>query len=137
MELGDLGGAGKCFFFKGEDGIRDGTVTGVQTCALPISQFGGLIRSFPSTHSYTPAGHICAYRSATSRGTSKPGTRWDGMVSRVAFPERNTASSLLNVSLPSGANGAGTARVRAALASACIAIRPPGNRPPVSVIRPA
>src|SRR3989338_2932323 len=23
-------------FFKAEDGIRDGTVTGVQTCALPI-----------------------------------------------------------------------------------------------------
>src|SRR5689334_24692226 len=24
-------------FFQAEDGIRDGTVTGVQTCALPIS----------------------------------------------------------------------------------------------------
>src|SRR5689334_24382876 len=26
------------FFFQAEDGIRDGTVTGVQTCALPIYQ---------------------------------------------------------------------------------------------------
>src|SRR5437867_5224927 len=26
------------FFFQAEDGIRDRTVTGVQTCALPISQ---------------------------------------------------------------------------------------------------
>src|SRR5690625_7901279 len=26
-----------CFFFQAEDGIRDGHVTGVQTCALPIS----------------------------------------------------------------------------------------------------
>src|SRR5689334_23478814 len=26
------------FFFQAEDGIRDGTVTGVQTCALPISR---------------------------------------------------------------------------------------------------
>src|SRR2546430_3724703 len=26
-----------CFFFQAEDGIRDLTVTGVQTCALPIS----------------------------------------------------------------------------------------------------
>src|SRR5690625_7021283 len=25
-----------CFFFQAEDGIRDGHVTGVQTCALPI-----------------------------------------------------------------------------------------------------
>src|SRR5689334_24170986 len=27
------------FFFQAEDGIRDGTVTGVQTCALPILGF--------------------------------------------------------------------------------------------------
>src|SRR5207245_6708086 len=27
------------FFFQAEDGIRDATVTGVQTCALPISVF--------------------------------------------------------------------------------------------------
>src|SRR5699024_804204 len=27
-----------CFFFQAEDGIRDRNVTGVQTCALPISQ---------------------------------------------------------------------------------------------------
>src|SRR5689334_23443056 len=27
---------GFLFFFQAEDGIRDGTVTGVQTCALPI-----------------------------------------------------------------------------------------------------
>src|SRR5256885_241480 len=27
-----------CFFFQAEDGIRDYKVTGVQTCALPISQ---------------------------------------------------------------------------------------------------
>src|SRR2546430_2963211 len=29
--------AGHVFFFQAEDGIRDLTVTGVQTCALPIS----------------------------------------------------------------------------------------------------
>src|SRR5207245_7371250 len=29
------------FFFQAEDGIRDATVTGVQTCALPISRPGG------------------------------------------------------------------------------------------------
>src|SRR2546430_13180637 len=28
------------FFFQAEDGIRDLTVTGVQTCALPISLLG-------------------------------------------------------------------------------------------------
>src|SRR5437870_13564309 len=29
---------GLFFFFQAEDGIRDGHVTGVQTCALPISE---------------------------------------------------------------------------------------------------
>ena len=30
-------GGGVVFFFQAEDGIRDRLVTGVQTCALPIS----------------------------------------------------------------------------------------------------
>src|SRR5439155_16637708 len=30
------------FFFQAEDGIRDGHVTGVQTCALPISARRGV-----------------------------------------------------------------------------------------------
>src|SRR6266487_1094963 len=34
------------FFFQAEDGIRDGRVTGVQTCALPIST-----RSLPRSRS--------------------------------------------------------------------------------------
>src|SRR5260370_2765031 len=29
------------FFFQAEDGIRDSSVTGVQTCALPILEPGG------------------------------------------------------------------------------------------------
>src|SRR2546430_2651498 len=33
-------GASGYFFFQAEDGIRDLTVTGVQTCALPISRYG-------------------------------------------------------------------------------------------------
>src|SRR5256886_3174290 len=38
MVLGD-----ECvFFFQAEDGIRDLTVTGVQTCALPISSCSNL-----------------------------------------------------------------------------------------------
>src|SRR5439155_17353632 len=42
--VGDVDGAGdRCFFFQAEDGIRDGHVTGVQTCALPI--FKAYLRS--------------------------------------------------------------------------------------------
>src|SRR2546430_8642540 len=32
------------FFFQAEDGIRDLTVTGVQTCALPIFSFDEIAR---------------------------------------------------------------------------------------------
>ena len=39
-----------CFFFQAEDGIRDWSVTGVQTCALPIGA-----DHQPST---TGAGHL-------------------------------------------------------------------------------
>src|SRR5437870_10533671 len=37
------------FFFQAEDGIRDGHVTGVQTCALPISSW--IVRNHRSTRS--------------------------------------------------------------------------------------
>src|SRR2546430_9234669 len=36
-----------CFFFQAEDGIRDLTVTGVQTCALPI--YGAKFLNFLKT----------------------------------------------------------------------------------------
>src|SRR2546427_2636039 len=35
------------FFFQAEDGIRDLTVTGVQTCALPISTTPGSASAAP------------------------------------------------------------------------------------------
>src|SRR6266498_4767968 len=36
------------FFFQAEDGIRDADVTGVQTCALPISVAGAANCSYES-----------------------------------------------------------------------------------------
>src|SRR5262249_59627449 len=43
-------GCGCCFFLQAEDGIRDWSVTGVQTCALPICPFTdkqvGLLTNF-------------------------------------------------------------------------------------------
>src|SRR5437762_8025622 len=40
------------FFFQAEDGIRDTSVTGVQTCALPISFF--CFHHLPPMHSTPP-----------------------------------------------------------------------------------
>src|SRR2546430_11620973 len=48
------------FFFQAEDGIRDLTVTGVQTCALPISR--------------EPTRRGC--RDAPARNLRAPGARW-------------------------------------------------------------
>src|SRR2546430_4960982 len=42
LNLGKVGIHCLFFFFQAEDGIRDLTVTGVQTCALPISHTGSL-----------------------------------------------------------------------------------------------
>src|SRR2546430_12162288 len=36
------------FFFQAEDGIRDLTVTGVQTCALPIYAVRAYLQRFPN-----------------------------------------------------------------------------------------
>src|SRR5436309_10318478 len=52
------------FFFKAEDGIRDFHVTGVQTCALPIS----LSSSFCGT-SLLVCAFLCLMISATAGGT--------------------------------------------------------------------
>src|SRR5256886_13893246 len=41
------------FFFQAEDGIRDLTVTGVQTCALPISV--ALLKTLGATRAFTLA----------------------------------------------------------------------------------
>src|SRR5207253_3816811 len=43
------------FFFQAEDGIRDGHVTGVQTCALPIFEVKNL-----KTHFVTRSGVVRA-----------------------------------------------------------------------------
>src|SRR6266852_9010471 len=38
---GPILGTDRLFFIQAEDGIRDATVTAVQTCALPISPLSG------------------------------------------------------------------------------------------------
>src|SRR4030067_2992838 len=52
------------FFFQAEDGIRDKLVTGVQTCALPISTIDGTLGDF----SWSPDGRklVCSVRKTDS-----------------------------------------------------------------------
>src|SRR5690348_15124964 len=52
------------FFFQAEDGIRDGRVTGVQTCALPISRIES---SSPTRCRGTPSSRVCPVNRVRNR----------------------------------------------------------------------
>src|SRR5256886_4873980 len=52
------------FFFQAEDGIRDLTVTGVQTCALPILA-PRLARLWTKARQYKPASASTSYSTGT------------------------------------------------------------------------
>src|SRR4051794_41831413 len=74
------------FFFQAEDGIRDGRVTGVQTCALPIWQ---RMRLPPAAAS--AAGGRCCARAAGPRpgccSSARPGSRC-AQIGRASCRER-------------------------------------------------
>src|SRR2546430_11229985 len=57
-----------CFFFQAEDGIRDLTVTGVQTCALPISLSlalaSALVSSLDDLYRHDHCRYHCVYHSS-------------------------------------------------------------------------
>src|SRR2546422_4516505 len=60
------------FFFQAEDGIRDVAVTGVQTCALPISISSAASeppRAAPCSSRAPRRGSVCTCR-ATARSSS-------------------------------------------------------------------
>src|SRR2546430_7644983 len=59
------------FFFQAEDGIRDLTVTGVQTCALPISMSPEL-KSTPGPLSASASLSLRFCRRSTSQRTMPP-----------------------------------------------------------------
>src|SRR2546425_2582332 len=63
------------FFFQAEDGIRDKLVTGVQTCALPISRVLRRARG---------AGHAAGGRGAGPRLAARPQASGDRRQGRQA-----------------------------------------------------
>src|SRR5689334_2904936 len=68
-----------CFFFQAEDGIRDGTVTGVQTCALPICLSLLLVLS------------ACSSGSKTRTAANPPVRSSDTVTDRRTIDDRGTA----------------------------------------------
>src|SRR5437868_12899294 len=78
------------FFFQAEDGIRDRNVTGVQTCALPISS-----PSSPSCPTTTPAAGRS--RPATTRSeehTSELQSRFD-LVCRLLLEKKKKKNNII------------------------------------------
>src|SRR5690348_17764058 len=79
------------FFFQAEDGIRDGRVTGVQTCALPISglinNFYGLRNFFNHIYSYVGSKNFGFLINAVGIGLSDDIYAW-GNVKSIRSEER-------------------------------------------------
>src|SRR6266568_8857415 len=66
----------KFFFFQAADGIRDGTVTGVQTCALPISRKPPCARSSAAASRRTGSSARSSARSEERRVGKECRSRW-------------------------------------------------------------
>src|SRR2546430_11314925 len=99
------------FFFQAEDGIRDLTVTGVQTCALPIFVFvekdrlGRVARNLArfadhrgdrkstrlnSSHSQISYAVFCLKKKRARPGTASWDTRWS---TRMTATSRSSSTS--------------------------------------------
>src|SRR5690606_41191543 len=76
-----------CFFFQAEDGIRDFHVTGVQTCALPISRPTGARHPSRPGRSAPLSPHEVGGR-ALGRAAKPGGTARAGLSSRVGMGVR-------------------------------------------------
>src|SRR5437867_894611 len=89
------------FFFQAEDGIRGRTVTGVQTCALPISQTPGAPSGAGVGLGAAPPTGVSAFgsRIATSGGLSQ-----GGAVGTVAGSESFPISAFLSSPPPHAAD---------------------------------
>src|SRR5207245_7717608 len=68
-------------FFQAEDGIRDATVTGVQTCALPILVVIGIILFLVAATTLTaPSSNPFDFAATQARMSSAFGTAVVGMI---------------------------------------------------------
>src|SRR5256886_9125807 len=99
-DLGVVVGRYIFFFFQAEDGIRDLTVTGVQTCALPIC---GGARLAPAVPDHRPAVHELPLADTGARALGAPhaGGRCPDGEARERWPadrNRDRKSTRLNSS---------------------------------------
>src|SRR5699024_11514670 len=102
------------FFSQADDGIRDRNVTGVQTCALPISAL--LASSVPVL-----VGGLIATSSQLRRARRDRVSQGGEMIAPSMPPEAGrAASSLLTAALPSESPGGEASDARRAVRSAAV-----------------
>src|SRR6266542_7121664 len=87
------------FFFQAEDGIRDATVTGVQTCALPILRIGNFIEVGNDVFMHIIAASDIRYITVENRDfeqhvRDRPNSRFPG--DTAAMSTDSDASRFLN-----------------------------------------
>src|SRR5256885_8189971 len=80
------------FFFQAEDGIRDYKVTGVQTCALPISPIAPRIAPPPITPSTPCVGKTISPSISTTPATKRKMARVAGVMGQI----RNSKTEIRN-----------------------------------------
>src|SRR5437868_14352178 len=76
-----------CFFFQAEDGIRDRIVTGVQTCALPISAPAEVAAAW-NPCPWLPGSSYFSWRWRSLSGRSKSASRTRSEERRVGKERR-------------------------------------------------
>src|SRR5690625_6844530 len=74
------------FFFQAEDGIRAGHVTGVQTCALPISRQGVSVVLYPFQRIVQAPGDVARYVRTWADATQA--VRMEKEIGRASCRER-------------------------------------------------
>src|SRR5256884_4697506 len=77
------------FFFQAEDGIRDVAVTGVQTCALPISICAAVPRTSGSERRGQPCDRSRAEAGCRHRGTADRPVRLTWTMAARQRPRRS------------------------------------------------
>src|SRR2546427_2108696 len=82
------------FFFQAEDGIRDLTVTGVQTCALPISSLSSTTRNPKSPSRVRSRSKVQNAGSPSKRGKQAQTISPDGFTSAPIVRSEEHTSEL-------------------------------------------
>src|SRR2546430_11865614 len=83
------------FFFQAEDGIRDLTVTGVQTCALPIYRGAPLLRRLVERSHVGPKQLVELCDVVGQPGTQLLQPRCDDLVRRLGVGKREAEAEPL------------------------------------------